>query len=65
METKFKIGARVRQNNVPLSLPNPILIVKGIREKQGILCYYLEDEMPYSNFNFYTPVDAGNLELVD
>ena len=65
METKFKIGARVRQNNVPSSLPNPILIVKGIREKQGILCYYLVDEMPYSNFEVSIPVDSGVLELVD
>lgn len=65
MKTEFKIGDRVKQNNVPSSLPNPIMVIKGIKERHGVLCYFLGENMAYSDFNFCTPVDAGNLELAD
>lgn len=61
METKFKIGDRVRQNNVPKGLPNPVFTIYSIEDSDGIMCYKLNSD----GFYLSSPVDSDNLELVE
>lgn len=61
METKYKIGDRVRQNNVPKGLPNPVFTIYSIENSNGIMCYKLR----CNGFYLSSPVDSDNLELVE
>lgn len=66
MKTKFKIGNKVRQNNIPKSLYNMVYTIIAIEEFGGKMCYTLKPEYDgYAVSGLHCPIDADNLELVN